>query len=144
MTSRDYGFLTLRNTTAYQPTGNPVPPNNIFVTSTNGVAIFSNNISISTLNTDIINTSSLITPIQLYNSTISDNYGKTVLLRNSTISTVILTNNTPSSGTSINFINWSGIDYNISTVSSISITTSTLLRCFYDGMEWIAPSFYRN
>jgi hypothetical protein len=63
MTSRDYGFLTLRNTTAYQPTGNPVPPNNIFVTSTNGVAIFSNNISISTLNTDIINTSSLITPI---------------------------------------------------------------------------------
>lgn len=144
MTSRDYGFLTLRNTTAYQPTGNPVPPNNIFVTSTNGVAIFSNNISISTLNTDIINTSSLITPIQLYNSTISDNYGKTVLLRSSTISTVILTNNTPSSGTSINFINWSGIDYNISTVSSISITTSTLLRCFYDGLGWIAPAFYRN
>jgi hypothetical protein len=146
MTSRDFGFLTLRNTTAYQPTGNPVPPNNIFVTSTNGTAIFSNNVSISTLTTSTLNTSSLITPIQLYNSTtISDNYGKTVLLRSSTISTVRLTGNIPSSTTSVNFINWSGIDYNISTVSSISMTTSTLLRSFYiDGLGWIAPSFYRN
>ena len=29
MSSRDYGFLTLRNATAYQQNGNPVPPNNI-------------------------------------------------------------------------------------------------------------------
>jgi hypothetical protein len=75
----------------------------------------------------------------------SNNYGKTVLLRSSTISTVRLAGNIPSSTTSVNFINWSGIDYNISTVSSISMTTSTLLRSFYiDGLGWIAPSFYRN
>ena len=75
----------------------------------------------------------------------SNNYGKTVLLRSSTISTVRLAGNIPSSTTSVHFINWSGIDYNISTVSSISMTTSTLLRSFYiDGLGWIAPSFYRN
>ncbi len=55
MTSRDFGFLTLRNTTAYQPNGFPVPPNNIFVTSTNGAAVFSNNILISTVTVSTLN-----------------------------------------------------------------------------------------
>ena len=64
MSSRDYGFLTLRNATAYQQNGNPVPPNSIFVTSTNGVAKFSDNINISSfttssLNTDVINVSTI-------------------------------------------------------------------------------------
>ena len=55
MSSRDYGFLTLRNTVAYQSNGDIVPANNIFVTSTNGVAVFSNNVSISTVTASSIN-----------------------------------------------------------------------------------------
>ena len=143
MTSRDIGFLTLRNTIAYQSNGNPVPPNSVFVTSNNGVSIFSDNVSISTLNTGIINTSSLLIPIQIYNSTssISEYYGKTVLLRSSTISTISLTT-LPINNTSINFINWSNIPYNISTTG---LSINTLLTSFYvDGLGWIAPSFYRN
>ena len=154
MTSRDFGFLTLRNTIAYQPNGNPVPPNNVFITSTNGASIFSNNVNINTLNVGTVSTSSIITPIQLYNSTnISDNYGKTVLLRNSTINTIGLTTS-PINNTSINFINQSGAPYSISTsgapysistsVSTI-IDTNTLVTGFYiDGLGWIVPSFYRN
>ena len=55
MSSRDYGFLTLRNIVAYQSNGDIVPANNIFVTSTNGVAVFSNNVSISTVTASSIN-----------------------------------------------------------------------------------------
>jgi hypothetical protein len=55
MSSRDFGFTTLRNVTAYQPNNLYVPPNNVLVTSTNGAAVFSDNISISTLNASTIN-----------------------------------------------------------------------------------------
>jgi hypothetical protein len=149
MTSRDFGFLTLRNTTAYQPNGNPVPPNNVFVTSTNGTSIFSGTMTISTLNTSTLNVLSLNTGFQLYNSTnISSNFGKNILLRSSTISTVNLPCSV-SSNTFINFINWSGASYNIITPgpSSINLSTNTLLTGFYtniDGLGWIAPSFYTS
>jgi hypothetical protein len=107
MTSRDFGFLTLRNTTAYQPNGTPVPPNNVFVTSTNGTSIFSGTMTISTLNTSTLNVLSLNTGFQLYNSTnISSNFGKNILLRSSTISTVNLSSISAPDGTFINFINW--------------------------------------
>ncbi len=55
MTSRDYGFLTLRNTTAYQPNGLPVPPNRVLITSTNGAGVFSNSINLSTINVSSLN-----------------------------------------------------------------------------------------
>ena len=146
MTSRDFGFLTLRNTTAYQPNGNPVPPNNVFVTSTNGLAFFSDNISINTVNVSTASAASIIRPIQQYDSTISNNFGKNILLRSSTISTVNLLSSAPN-GTFINFINGSGANYNIITTGPISnnLSTNTLLTGFYtniDGLGWIAPSFY--
>ena len=146
MTSRDFGFLTLRNTTAYQPNGNPVPPNNVFVTSTNGLAFFSDNISINTVNVSTASAASIIRPIQQYDSTISNNFGKNILLRSSTISTIDLLSSAPN-GTFINFINGSGANYNIITTGPISnnLSTNTLLTGFYtniDGLGWIAPSFY--
>ena len=146
MTSRDFGFLTLRNTTAYQPNGNPVPPNNVFVTSTNGLAFFSDNISINTVNVSTASAASIIRPIQQYDSTISNNFGKNILLRSSTISTVNLLSSAPND-TFINFINGSGANYNIITTGPISnnLSTNTLLTGFYtniDGLGWIAPSFY--
>jgi len=153
MTSRDFGFLTLRNTTAYQPNGTPVPPNNVFVTSTNGTSIFSGTMTISTLNTSTLNVLSLNTGFQLYNSTnISSNFGKNILLRSSTISTVNLSSISAPDGTFINFINWSGVTYNIITTGTTGptfnyLSTNTLLSCFYtdiSSLKWIAPSFYRN
>ena len=56
MSSRDYGFLTLRNIVAYQSNGDSVPANDIFVTSSNGTAIFSDNVKISTINISTLNT----------------------------------------------------------------------------------------
>lgn len=150
MTSRDFGFLTLRNTTAYQPNGNPVPPNNVFVTSTNGTSIFSGTMTISTLNTSTLNVMSLNTGFQLYNSTnIPSNFGKNILLRSSTTSTVDLSSVPAPNGTFINFINWSGITYNIITTGPTFnyLSTNTLLTSFYtdiSSLKWIAPSFYRN
>ena len=143
MASRDFGFLTLRNTTAYQPDGNPVPPNSVFVTSTNGSAVFSDNVTIDTLNASTLNMG-----FQRYNSTnISSNFGKNILLRSSTISTVPLSTTIAPNGTFINFINWSGIPYNIITTGPINnnLNTNTLLSCFYtsiDSLGWIAPSYY--
>ena len=49
MTSRDFGFITLRNAVAYRPDNSVVPPNNVFITSTNGGAVFSSNLKISTI-----------------------------------------------------------------------------------------------
>ena len=60
MSSRDYGFLTLRNATAYEQNGNPVPPNEFYIMSTYGSAIFSNNVSISTINISSNTNSTLI------------------------------------------------------------------------------------
>jgi hypothetical protein len=60
MTSRDFGFLSLRNTIAYQPNGLPVPPNQVLITSTNGAAVFSNSINISTINVSTLNTNTII------------------------------------------------------------------------------------
>ena len=143
MTSRDFGFLTLRNTIAYQPDGNPVPPNSVFVTSTNGSAVFSDNVTIDTLNASTLNIG-----FQRYNSTnISSNFGKNILLRSSTISTVPLSTTIAPNGTFINFINWSGINYNIITTGPNDnyLNTNTLLSCFYtsiDSLGWIAPSYY--
>ena len=39
MTSRDFGFTTLRNLTAYQTNGAIVPINYILTTSSNGSAV---------------------------------------------------------------------------------------------------------
>ena len=94
MSSRDYGFLTLRNTVAYQENGNPVPPNNIFVMSTSGVAVFSDNISISTIVASTIINNTLITSTfnvsTLNISTLSTNIVNSNVFNNSTVNTDII------------------------------------------------------
>jgi len=55
MTSRDFGFTTLRSAVAYRRNNTLVPPNNVYVTSTNGAAIFSDTLTISTINASTIN-----------------------------------------------------------------------------------------
>lgn len=55
MTSRDFGFITLRNAVAYRPDNSIVPINNVYITSTNGAAIFSDTLTISTINVSTIN-----------------------------------------------------------------------------------------
>ena len=55
MTSRDFGIVTLRNAVAYHFDGSIVPINNVYITSTNGAAIFSDTLTISTINVSTIN-----------------------------------------------------------------------------------------
>ncbi len=55
MTSRDFGFTTLRSAVAYRRNNTLVPPNNVYVTSTNGAAVFSDTLTISTINVSTIN-----------------------------------------------------------------------------------------
>jgi len=55
MTSRDFGITTLRNAVAYHFDGSIVPINNVYITSTNGGAVFSDTLTISTINVSTIN-----------------------------------------------------------------------------------------
>lgn len=55
MSSADFTFITLRNITAYQPTGSWVPQNYVLTMSTNGAATWSNNITFNTLTGSTIN-----------------------------------------------------------------------------------------
>ena len=55
MTSRDFGIVTLRNAVAYHFDGSIVPINNVYITSTNGGAVFSDTLTISTINVSTIN-----------------------------------------------------------------------------------------
>jgi hypothetical protein len=55
MASRDFGFTTLRNFTAYLPDGSRVPNDYILTISSNGGGKFSNIINPSTINTNLIN-----------------------------------------------------------------------------------------
>ena len=59
MASRDFGFLTLRNISAFQPNGNPVPPNQVLATSGNGIGGFTSTIIISSIVVNSIEVSSI-------------------------------------------------------------------------------------
>ena len=84
----------------------------------------------------------------MYNSTyISSNYGKSVLLLNSTVNTINISDKFPDNGTYINFINYSGVQYNIITDGPRSnyLNNVSLLKTFYttiNNLKWIAPSYY--
>jgi len=134
MSSRDYGFLTLRNATAYQQNGNPVPPNNIFITSTNGVAKFSNTISISSFNTstlsaNIINVSTInastFNTSTFNTNTINADIITTSTFITSTFNPTVLTTSTINTSTlSSNTINT--LSLNTSSLYTSSITTDYL------------------
>ena len=49
MSSSDFTFITLRNITAYQPTGLLIPQNYLLNMSTNGTAAWTNNITVETI-----------------------------------------------------------------------------------------------
>jgi len=59
MSSRDFGFLTLRNIQAFQSNGNPVPANQVLVTTGSGEAGFTSSLIISSINVSTINASTI-------------------------------------------------------------------------------------
>ena len=59
MTSRDFGFTTLRSAVAYRPDNSIVSPNNVYITKTNGAAVFSDTLKISTINVSTATISTL-------------------------------------------------------------------------------------
>jgi hypothetical protein len=119
MTSRDFGFLTLRNTLAYQPNGDPVPANYIFITSSSGAAIFSNNVTIDVLNASTINASTINTDT-LNASTINASTISASTISASTISADVFNVSTLNASTIV-------IDViTTSTINVISLNTSTI------------------
>ena len=64
MSSSDFTFISLRNITAYQPTGSWVPENYVLHMSTNGAAAWTNSITLDTL------TSNTITGNSIFGSTV--------------------------------------------------------------------------
>jgi hypothetical protein len=91
MASADFEFMTLRNLTAYQPDGTRVMSNYMMITSTNGGAFFTDNITISSIHTSSFTASSisanLITTSTLNANTILSNSTITNILAASTIYT---------------------------------------------------------
>jgi hypothetical protein len=119
MTSRDFGFLTLRNTLAYQPNGDPVPANYIFITSSSGAAIFSNNVTIDVLNASTINASTINTDT-LNASTINASTISASTISASTISADVFNVSTLNASTIV-------IDViTTSTINVITLNTSTI------------------
>ncbi len=60
MSSADFGFMTLRNMTAYQTNGARVKPNFILTTSTNGTTYFSDSLRLSSINVSSLGTSTIV------------------------------------------------------------------------------------
>ena len=88
MASRDFGYITLRNIAAYQPNGNPVPPNQVLVTSGTGEGRFTNRLIISTICVSTIQVSTIFIDNEIASS-INTNY----LTVNSTANISSLTTN---------------------------------------------------
>ena len=140
MTSRDFGFLTLRNTIAYQPNGDPVPANYVFITSSSGAAIFSDNVTIDILNASTINTSTINTDtlnastINAYTINadifnVSTLNASTIVIDTITTSTInVITLNTSSIITSSIITNYLTVNSTatISTLNATNINASTL------------------
>jgi hypothetical protein len=87
--------------------------------------------------------------LEAYNSTtMASNFGKNILLLNSSINTIDLTSVTAQNGTFINFINYSGIEYDIITNGPASnyLINKTLLSVFYTTNNslnrWVVPLYY--
>jgi hypothetical protein len=115
MTTRDFGFITLRNAVAYRPDNSVVPPNNVLVTSTNGAAVFSDNIRISTINASTITTSNInISTLRV--STLDANTINTSTINASLVSTTNLVTDT------------------ISTYNEIVLFDNNLIPCFIDSI----------
>jgi hypothetical protein len=87
--------------------------------------------------------------LELYNSTtMTNNFGKNILLLNSSINIIDLTTVTAQNGTFINFINYSDIEYNIITNGPVSnyLSNKTMLTTVYTTNnslnKWIVPLYY--
>lgn len=139
MSSRDFGFLTLRNATAYEENNSFVQPNRLFVTSSSGNVVFSDNIRISSINATSINVSSLnastinvstlnsgaINTSTLDASTIYSDFIYASTLNGSTINTVTL-NASTINGSTINGTNFNGSTIRVSSIASNSVSTSNI------------------
>jgi hypothetical protein len=115
MTTRDFGFITLRNAVAYRPDNSVVPPNNVLVTSTNGAAVFSDNIRISTIN------ASTITSNNINISTIN---ASTITANNINISTI---NASTITANNINISTISASTLDVNTINASLVSTTNLV-----------------
>jgi hypothetical protein len=145
MSSRDFGFLTLRNVTAYQPNNLYVPPNNIFVTTTNGVARFSDNITISSINVSTLNhttvTGSTISVLSILASSISTGYltASVAGISSLSVSSLTATNenvlNINASSISTGYLTASVAGISSLSVSSLSVNSITGTNASFSSLN---------
>jgi hypothetical protein len=130
MSSADFGFMTLRNMTAYQTNGGRVKQNYLMTTSTNGAAYFSDTIRLSSINVSTLGSSTIITST-IFADTIDVNTLSTTthVSNNILASSITLENYVLSPIGSFSIINTSSIigplGY-ISSLSTNSISTNTI------------------
>jgi len=112
MSSADFTFITLRNITAYQPSGAWVPSNYILNMGTNGSAVWTNNLNVNGLTASSIVGSTIYATSGIVGSTI---IGSTIVSNNVVaLSSIVIA---PSFFSTITDYNYTGT----STVSSILI-----------------------
>jgi hypothetical protein len=135
MSSADFGFMTLRNMTAYQTNGGRVKQNYLLTTSTNGTAYFSDSIRLSSINVSSLGASSISANTIIASIICAD----TIDVNNLSTSTHVSNNILASSITLENYVlsplgNFNTINTStingllgyISSLSSNSISTNTI------------------
>jgi hypothetical protein len=138
MASRDFGYITLRNISAYQPNGNPVPPNQVLVTSGTGEGRFTNSLIISTICVSTVEVSTIFIDNEIASSintnflTVNSTSNISSLTTNSltVISTANINSLTTNSLTVVSTANISSLITNfltvISTANINSLNTDSL------------------
>lgn len=158
MSSSDFTFITLRNITAYQPTGSWVPQNYVLNMSTNGAAAWTNSITLETIRgSSIIGNAIIGTNIvgnEILGTTITGStiYGDTIIaahitgdniIGRSTIigSTIYGTNIGGSNVVGSTIVGSTIIGSNIAAISSIVVAPSffsTISNYNYTGVSTIS------
>jgi hypothetical protein len=144
MSSADFGFMTLRNMTAYQTNGGRVKQNYLMTTSTNGAAYFSDTIRLSSINVSTLGSSTIITST-IFADTIDVNTLSTTthVSNNILASSITLENYVLSPIGSFSIINTSSIIGPLGYISSLStnsistntITTNYLTATYISSMD---------
>jgi hypothetical protein len=140
MSSSDFTFISLRNITAYQPTGSWVPQNYVLNMSTNGAAAWTNNITLQTIRGSSI-TASTITGTTMIGSTIfGSNMGANYMVGSTIVGSTIIGTSIAATSSLIvgpNLLSTS-TDYNYAGDPSM---TSSMLIAIGDNL-WKIPIEY--
>ena len=148
MSSADFTFITLRNITAYQPTGSWVPQNYVLNMSTNGAAVWTNSITLNTITGSTLIANDIMGNNIIGSTILGNQFGASTLIANDIMGNNIIGSTifTPGSveGSTIvgsTIIGSTIVGNNISALSSIIVAPSffsTITNYNYTGLSTIS------